>query len=55
MALVKITKTLAAKGGRTTGHAVGLEMAAETEGHKASKNKAIRFSPFALRERPSGN
>ena len=52
---MEIAEALAAKGGRTAGKAIGLGMTAETKGHEASKSWANRFSPFALRERTSGN
>ena len=55
MAMMEVTKSLAAQGGRGAEQAIRLEIATKTEGHGASKKRAIRCSLIAFREEPSGN
>jgi hypothetical protein len=43
MTLMKVTMTLATKGGRTAGEAIRLEMAAETNGHEASQKTGYKL------------
>jgi hypothetical protein len=47
---VEVAKRFAAKGGRTTEDTIGLAMGTGRTRHDASKKRAIRFSPFAIRE-----